>query len=51
LIDGISSFLVGPELRLKLLRLLLANVGLLEAVKLAPEQRWREALDRTYGAA
>ena len=40
-----------PELRLKLLRLLLANVGLLEAVKLAPEQRWREALDRTYGAA
>jgi hypothetical protein len=40
-----------PELRLKLLRLLLANVGLLEAVKLAPEQRWREALDRTHGAA
>jgi hypothetical protein len=36
------------ELRLKLLRLLLVNVGLREAVKLAPEERWREALDRAY---
>ena len=38
-----------PELRLKLLRLLLVNVGLCEAVKLAPEERWREALVRVYG--
>jgi len=43
-------FLPGeyPELRLKLLRLLLVNVGLREAVRLAPEQRWREALERAY---
>ncbi len=46
-------FLPGeyPEPRLKLLRLLLVNVGLLEAVKLAPERLWREALERVYGSA
>jgi hypothetical protein len=38
-----------PELRLKLLRLLLVNVGLREAVKLAPAERWREALVTVYG--
>ncbi len=37
-----------PEARRGLLGLLLVNVGLLEAVKLVPEERWREALDRAY---
>jgi hypothetical protein len=52
LIDG-YLFLPGeyPELRLQLLKLLLVNVGLREAVRLAPEQRWREALERAYGPA
>lgn len=36
--------------RRELLQLMLANVGLLEAVRLAPEQRWREALNRVYGS-
>lgn len=39
-----------PEDRHKLLRLLLVNVGLVEAVKLVPEERWREALKRVYGS-
>ena len=39
-----------PEERRRLLALLLVNVGLVEAVKLAPPARWREALDRAYGA-
>jgi hypothetical protein len=38
-----------PEERHRLLSLLLVNVGLLEAVKLAPEERWREALEQVYG--
>lgn len=38
-----------PEDRHGLLRLLLVNVGLLEAVKLVPEQRWQESLGRVYG--
>jgi len=36
------------ESRQRLLRLLLVNVGLLDAVRLAPEGRWREALERVY---
>ena len=40
-----------PEPRVKLLRLLLVNVGLVEAVPLAPVERWREALKHVYGAA
>ena len=36
------------ESRRRLLRLLLVNVGLLDAVRLAPERRWREALQRVY---
>jgi len=36
------------ESRRRLLRLLLVNVGLFEAVRLAPEERWREALQRVY---
>lgn len=33
-----------PESRRRLLALLLTNVGLREAVRLAPEDQWREAL-------
>lgn len=43
----------GPppsQRRRELLQLLLVNVGLLEAVRLAPEERWREALRRVYGS-
>ena len=36
------------ESRRRLLHLLLVNVGLLDAVRLAPEGRWREALERVY---
>ena len=39
-----------PETRQRLLNLLLVNVGLLEAVRLAPQDRWREALARIYGS-
>ena len=44
-------FLPGeyPEPRRQLLQLLLVNTGLIEAVKLAPEAQWREALARVYG--
>ena len=44
-------FLPGeyPDLRHQLLGLLLVNVGLLEAVRLVPAERWREALQRVYG--
>ena len=38
-----------PDARRRLLGLLLVNLGLLEAVTLAPEERWREALQRVYG--
>jgi len=40
-----------PDARHALLGLLLVNVGLLDAVRLAPEERWREALARVYGPA
>jgi hypothetical protein len=39
-----------PDARHRLLGLLLVNVGLLEAVRLVPEERWREALERVYGS-
>jgi hypothetical protein len=45
LIDGPQY----PEQRRDLLQLLLTNEGLVEAVRLAPEERWREALRRVYG--
>lgn len=47
--DG-HLFLPGdcPEIRQKLLVLLLVNMGLVPAVRLVPEDRWREALDRAY---
>jgi hypothetical protein len=38
-----------PDARRQLLALLLVNLGLLEAVALAPEARWREALNRVCG--
>ncbi len=45
-----SGYLIAPQdspdERRRLLALLLVNLGLLEAVKLAPEAHWREALDR-----
>ena len=52
-LELLSGYLIAPadspEERSRLLALLLVNVGLLEAVKLAPEARWREALDRAHG--
>jgi hypothetical protein len=40
-----------PEERQDLLMLLLVNQGLREAVRLAPAERWREALQEVYGEA
>ena len=45
LIDGPGY----PEQRRDLLALLLTNEGLIEAVRLAPEERWREAIAQVYG--
>ena len=39
-----------PESRLRFLALLLVNIGLVNAVRLAPEERWREALKKAYGS-
>ena len=38
-----------PKGRRDLLMLLLVNQGLLEAVRLAPPQLWREAIRQVYG--
>jgi len=38
-----------PEERRNLLSLLLVNEGLLQAVRLAPPERWRAALSQVYG--
>ena len=52
-LELIEGFLISgpqyPEERRDLLQLLLTNEGLEEAVKLAPADRWREALLRVYG--
>ncbi len=52
-LELLSAYLIAPadsaDERRQLLALLLVNVGLTEAVKLAPEARWREALDRAHG--
>lgn len=49
LLEGYLCDFPGPsERRLGLLALLLVNVGLTEAVKLAPEEKWREALERAF---
>ena len=49
-----EGYLIGPpdshDERRDLLLLLLTNEGLEEAVRLAPERRWREALRRVYGS-
>lgn len=45
LIDGPDY----PEQRRNLLALLLLNEGLLQAVRLAPPERWRAALRQVYG--
>ncbi|PYO92606.1 MAG: hypothetical protein DMD62_12960 [Gemmatimonadetes bacterium] len=37
-----------PESRRNLLKLLLVNLGLVEVVRSAPEERWREALRHAY---
>jgi hypothetical protein len=50
-----SGYLVSPpdwpEPRIVLLALLMVNVGLTGVVRLAPRQRWLEALDEAFGAA
>ena len=52
-LELLSGYLIAPpdwpNERRQLLALLLVNMGLVEAVKLAPEARWREALERAYG--
>ena len=48
-----EGYLIDPpdyvEQRRNLLLLLLVNEGLLEAVRLAPPERWRAALRQVYG--
>lgn len=52
-LELIEGFLISgpqyPEPRRDLLQLLLTNEGLEQAVRLAPAERWREALRRVYG--
>lgn len=52
-LELLSGYLIAPanssEERRRLLTALLLNVGLVAAVKLAPEQSWRDALNRAYG--
>jgi len=52
-LELIGGYLAGPadwtEERIDLLQLLLANVGLEQTVRLAPEAAWREAIRRVYG--
>jgi len=51
-LELIGGFLINgaanPEERRALLGLLLVNVGLLDAVRLAPEKLWGEALAQVY---
>lgn len=48
LLDGFLFY--GPEDRRRLLKLLLVNLGLLDAVTVVPKERWLEALERVYGS-
>lgn len=52
-LELLSGYLIAPpdqpEERRRLLMLLLVNLGLVETLKLGPEARWREALDRAFG--
>ena len=54
-LELLSGYLISgpdyPEERRNLLLLLLVNEGLLEAVRLAPPERWRAALRQVYGAS
>lgn len=53
-LELISGYLIAPanwrEERRRLLAALLINLGLVDAVRLAPESLWREALERAYGS-
>ena len=55
-LELLGGYLIAPpdypefaEQRLDLLSLLLVNEGLLRAVRLAPPERWRDALRQVYG--
>jgi hypothetical protein len=52
-LELLGGYLIGgpdwPEERRNLLLLLLVNEGLLEAVRLAPPERWYAALRQVYG--
>ena len=55
-LELLGGYLIAPpeypeyaEQRRDLLALLLVNEGLLQAVRLAPPERWRAALRQVYG--
>jgi len=52
--EWVDGYLFDPpyrhSARERLLALLLTNEGLARAVRLAPPERWREALKQVYGA-
>ncbi len=52
-LEFVNGFLIDPKerpaARRRLFALLLRNLGLVEAVKLAPPERWKEALRIVYG--
>jgi hypothetical protein len=54
-LELIQGYLIAPpdwtEERVQLLALLLTNVGLLEALRLAPRELWEEALPQAYPAS
>ena len=51
-VELLDGYVFEPaETRRRAFRLLLVNMGLLEAVKLVSEERWREALHRVYGSS
>ena len=50
-VELLGGYVFEPaEARRRALRLLLVNTGLLEAVKLVPAERWREAIQQVYGS-
>jgi hypothetical protein len=52
-LELVRGFLIDPpehpDARRDLLSLLLVNLGLADAVRLAPPERWRAALHEVYG--
>ena len=48
-IELLGGYVLDGQDRRRMLILLLVNMGLLEAVRLVPEDRWREALKRVHG--